>query len=81
MLPASELYHSADLVCVLSNVGDSGSNLSAVSVMAVSPEGLVRYWPSLIHDTTAVDMETDLIGSQCHSLTAFLVWMFFDVHH
>lgn len=72
MLPASELYHSADLVCVLSNVGDSGSNLSAVSVMAVSPEGLVRYWPSLIHDTTAVDMETDLIGSQCHSLTAFL---------
>lgn len=73
MLPASELHHLADLVCVMSCVGDDSSNVSAVSVMAVSPEGVVRYWPTLIHDNTAVDLETDLIGSQCHSLTAFQV--------
>lgn len=73
MLPASELYHLADLVCVMSCSGDGSSSMSGVSVMAVSPEGLVRYWPSLVHDSGAVDMETDLIGSQCHSLTAFQV--------
>ena len=70
MLPASELYHLADLVCVMSCGGDGSS---IVSVMAVSPEGLVRYWPSLVHDNAVMDMETDLIGSQCHSLTAFQV--------
>ena len=69
MLPPSELYHLADLVCVMSCSGD----VSGVSVMAVSPEGLVRYWPSIAHDSAAVDMETDLIGSQCHSITAFQV--------
>ena len=70
-LPASELYNVADLVCVMSPSGDS--NLSDVSVMAVSPEGLVRYWPSLTYDSNTVDIDTDLIGSQCHSLTAFQV--------
>ena len=75
MLPASELYHLADLVCVMSCGGDGSSNVSITSVMAVSPEGLVRYWPSLVHDNAAVDMETDLIGSQCHSLTAFQVYV------
>lgn len=66
ILPASELYHMADLVCVMDCSGD----VSGVSVMAVSPEGLVRYWPSLVNDTAVLDMETDLIGCQCHSLTA-----------
>ncbi|XP_015775013.1 PREDICTED: nuclear pore complex protein Nup133-like [Acropora digitifera] len=70
-LPASEMHHSADLICVLSSGGDGGSNVSLVSIMAASPEGLVRYWPSLIHDSAVVDMETDLMASQCHSLTAF----------
>lgn len=70
-LPASEMHYSADLICVLSSGGDSGSNVSLVSIMAASPEGLVRYWPSLIHDSAVVDMETDLMASQCHSLTAF----------
>ena len=73
MLPASELYHLADLVCVMSCAADGSSNVSSVSVMAVSPEGVVRYWPNLVYDSSAVDMETDLIGSQCHSLTAFQV--------
>lgn len=70
-MPASELYHVADLICVISPAGDS--KLSSVSVMAVSPEGLVRYWPSLTHDSNTVDVDTDLIGSKCHSLTAFQV--------
>lgn len=80
MLPASEMHYSADLICVLSSGGDSGSNVSFVSIMAASPEGLVRYWPSLIHDSAVVDMETDLMASQCHSLTAFPVWLVFVKH-
>lgn len=68
-LPASELYHVADLVCVISPTGDN--KLSSVSVMAVTPEGFVRYWPSLTHESNTVDVDTDLIGSKCHSLTAF----------
>lgn len=59
----------ADLVCVMDCSGD----VSGVSIMAVSPEGLVRYWPSLVNDTAVLDMETDLIGFQCHSLTALQV--------
>lgn len=73
MLPASELYHMADLVCVVSPCDDDSSNMSGVSVMAVSPEGMVRYWPSLTHGSSSIDLDTDLIGSQCHSLTAFQV--------
>jgi len=73
MLPASELYHTADLVCVMSPSDDESSDVSGVSVMAVSPGGMVRYWPSVIHGSSTIDMDTDLIGSQCHSLTAFQV--------
>lgn len=73
MLPASELYYTAELVCVMSPCDDESIDMSGVSVMAVSPEGMVRYWPSLIHGGSAIDMDTDLIGSQCHSLTAFQV--------
>ena len=72
-MPASELCHTADLVCVLSPCEDESCDMSGVSVMAVSPEGMVRYWPSLIHGSSAIDLDTDLIGSQCHSLTAFQV--------
>ena len=73
MLPASELYPTADLVCVMSPGDDESSDMSGVSVMAVSPEGMVRFWPSLTHGSSTIDMDTDLIGSQCHSLTAFQV--------
>lgn len=74
MLPASELYHTADLVCVMNSCDDESSDMSGISVMAVSPEGMVRYWPSLIHGSSSIDMDADLIGSQCHSLTAFQVY-------
>ena len=73
MLPASELHHTAHLVSVMSSCDDESSDMSGVSVMAVSPEGMVRYWPSLIHGSSTIDLDTDLIGSQCHLLTAFQV--------
>ena len=74
MLPASELYHTADLVCVMNACDDESNDMSGISVMAVSPEGMVRYWPSLIHGSSTIDMDTDVIGSRCHSLTAFQVY-------
>ena len=75
MLPATELYHKANLICVMAGMPTSGGGVtvSGVTVMAVSPEGMVRFWPSLVHDSNAIDMSTDLIGSHCHSLTEFQV--------
>ena len=73
-LPSTELLHSADLVCILpSYTRGDGSSISSVSILSVSPEGLVRYWPNLVHDGTTVDMNTDLVGVHCHSLSSFQV--------
>lgn len=72
-LPATELYHTANLVGVLSSGTKEGGLMSNLSVMAVSPEGVVRYWPSLVHDNLVLEMDTDLAGYECHSITAFQV--------
>lgn len=38
------------------------------SCIAVSPEGLVRYWPSIAHEGTSVEETADLQGQECDSL-------------
>uniref|UniRef100_A0A1Y1KN49 Nucleoporin Nup133/Nup155-like N-terminal domain-containing protein n=1 Tax=Photinus pyralis TaxID=7054 RepID=A0A1Y1KN49_PHOPY len=63
-LPQSDLAHRAELVSVFT------SSTSAVpSCIAVSPEGVVRYWPSVIHDGVSVEQAVDLQGQECDSLT------------
>ncbi|KAK5648850.1 hypothetical protein RI129_003742 [Pyrocoelia pectoralis] len=63
-LPQSDLAHRAELVSV------STSSASVVpSCIAVSPEGVVRYWPSVIHDGVSVEQVVDLQGQECDSLT------------
>ena len=39
------------------------------SCIAVSPEGTVRYWPSIAHEGTSVEDNADLQGQECDSLT------------
>lgn len=39
------------------------------SCIAVSPEGTVRYWPSIAHEGTSVEDSADLQGQECDSLT------------
>jgi len=39
------------------------------SCIAVSPEGTVRYWPSISHEGMSVEDNADLQGQECDSLT------------
>ncbi|XP_044746474.1 nuclear pore complex protein Nup133 [Coccinella septempunctata] len=63
-LPQSDLSHRAELVAVFLT---SGSH--APSCIAVSPEGLIRYWPSVSHEDVSIEQTIDLQGQECDSLT------------
>ncbi|XP_072378626.1 nuclear pore complex protein Nup133 [Diabrotica undecimpunctata] len=63
-LPQSDLAHRAELVSVFIN---SGSNNP--SCIAVSPEGVLRYWPAIAHEGITVEQTVDLQGQECDSLT------------
>ncbi|XP_033628946.1 nuclear pore complex protein Nup133-like [Asterias rubens] len=66
-LPPSELSHKADLVCLIPASRDNQS----VTVMAVSPEGIIRYWPNIASEGTYSESSADLNGEECFSLTQF----------
>ena len=70
VLPPTELYHSAKLVCL---VGAPGIDSRQYGVLAVSPEGLVCYWPSMMYESSPVETETELVGQEFHSLVEFQV--------
>ena len=70
VLPPTELYHSAKLVCL---VGAPGIDFRQYGVLAVSPEGLVCYWPSMMYESSPVETETELVGQEFHSLVEFQV--------
>ncbi|RWS17451.1 nuclear pore complex protein Nup133-like protein [Dinothrombium tinctorium] len=64
-LPPSDLSHKADLICLLIN-----SSAHIPGLIAVSPEGIVRYWPSIAYDGHSIETTvTDLQGQECYSLT------------
>ncbi|XP_067007277.2 nuclear pore complex protein Nup133 [Anabrus simplex] len=63
-LPRSDLAHKAQLVAVFSSQGSK-----VPSCIAVSPEGAVRYWPSISHEGVSVEDNADLQGQECDSLT------------
>ncbi|XP_049818107.1 nuclear pore complex protein Nup133 isoform X2 [Aethina tumida] len=63
-LPQSDLAHRAELVSVFL---PHGHNIPAC--IAVSPEGVVRYWPAIAHDGVTVEKSIDLQGQECDSLT------------
>lgn len=54
-LPPSELAHKADLVAVFSSESEN-----VPSCIAVSPEGTVRYWDSVAHESFFVELNADL---------------------
>ena len=51
----------------------SGSDGQNVSVMAASPEGIIRHWPSVASEGAYVEVSTELDGQECFSLTQFEV--------
>ncbi|KAK8723506.1 hypothetical protein OTU49_011745, partial [Cherax quadricarinatus] len=62
-LPPSDLAHRAQLVVVY--VANEGQ---VPSCLAVSPEGYVRFWPSIAHEGSYFEVSTELQGQECDSL-------------
>ena len=58
-----------DLVCILPHIGDSDQ----VAVMAVTPEGVVRYWGSAAQEAAYTEISLDLHGAKCASLQSMKV--------
>ena len=63
-LPPSDLAHKADLVAVFCPEADA-----LPACLAVSPEGTVRYWSSVSHENSFVEVNADLQGQECDSLS------------
>ncbi|XP_038072152.1 nuclear pore complex protein Nup133-like [Patiria miniata] len=66
-LPPSELSHKAELVCLIPASPDN----QTVAVMAASPEGIIRYWPSIASEGAYSESSAELNGEECFSLTQF----------
>lgn len=63
-LPHSDLAHRAELVSVFIHPGTYFP-----SCIAVSPEGIVRYWPAVNYEGVSIEQTVDLQGQECDSLT------------
>lgn len=68
-LPPSDLAHNADRVCVIPNVTDKQS----ASCIAVSPEGVVRYWPNIAYEGSSTEISAELRGDECACVVNFEV--------
>ena len=64
-LPPSDLSHKADLCLVYA--GPSSGQTPCC--LAVSPEGAVRYWPSIAQEGSSTEISAELHGQECCSLT------------
>ncbi|XP_048844114.1 nuclear pore complex protein Nup133 [Brienomyrus brachyistius] len=69
-LSPSELAYSADLVAISSAMPLETASVQLISVMAVCPEGTVRFWPNLAHEGTYIEAVADMGGNFCNFLTA-----------
>lgn len=65
-LPQTDLAHRAELVLVrMEEPGDA-----APACVAVSPEGIVRYWRSVAREAAFHELPVELQGQECARLTA-----------
>lgn len=72
-LPDRECKYTADLVVVSAAAGPLEMvSVQAISVLAVSDEGLARLWPSLAQEGNYTDTEVDL-GHLCNFVVAVQV--------
>nr|XP_045599010.1 nuclear pore complex protein Nup133-like [Procambarus clarkii]XP_045599011.1 nuclear pore complex protein Nup133-like [Procambarus clarkii] len=62
-LPPSDLAHRAQLVVVY-----AANEGQVPSCIAASPEGFVRFWPSIAHEGSYNEVSTELQGQECDSL-------------
>ncbi|XP_075222739.1 nuclear pore complex protein Nup133 isoform X2 [Lycorma delicatula] len=66
-LPPSDIAHCAHLVAVYT----TGTN-QMPSCIAVSPGGVIHYWPSIAHESSCIEANTDLQGQECDCLKLIL---------
>uniref|UniRef100_A0A1B6E0K1 Nucleoporin Nup133/Nup155-like N-terminal domain-containing protein n=1 Tax=Clastoptera arizonana TaxID=38151 RepID=A0A1B6E0K1_9HEMI len=66
-LPPSDLAHKAHLVAVYIT-----QSSQMPCCLAVSPEGLVRYWSSIAHESSWIESNADLHGQECDFLQLIL---------
>lgn len=69
-LPTSEFAYSADLVAVTSPSPLETASVQSISVMAVAPEGTVRFWPSLSHEGNYIEALADMGENLCNFVVA-----------
>ncbi|KAJ8724193.1 hypothetical protein PYW07_008173 [Mythimna separata] len=62
-LPQTDLAHKADLVVLFYMEG-----AQMPSCIGVSPEGTVRYWPSVGQEGVYIDVSCELAGQECEKL-------------
>lgn len=68
-LPPSDLAHSAERVCVIPSDNDS----QPAACVAVSPEGVVRYWPNIAFESSTAEISAELRGEECAKVINFQV--------
>ncbi|XP_076463530.1 nuclear pore complex protein Nup133-like [Babylonia areolata] len=66
-LPPSDLAHSAARVCVLA----AASEGQPTACVAVSPEGIVRYWPNIAYEASTAEVSAELKGEECGCVVNF----------
>ncbi|XP_059050828.1 uncharacterized protein LOC131845754 [Achroia grisella] len=66
-LPQTDLAHKADLFALFYRHEDEpGPQMP--SCIGVSPEGIVRYWPSIGQEGVYTDVSAELAGQECEQL-------------
>ncbi|XKL69512.1 hypothetical protein PGB90_007281 [Kerria lacca] len=62
-LPPSDLAYSANIISVFTLYGQQ-----IVSCIAVSPEGLIRYWPNISNEGISIESNANLQGQECETV-------------
>lgn len=65
-MPPSGLTQKAQLVSVTPSKSNGG--VMPPSCLAVTPEGVVRYWANVAHQNSYVESSVELQGQECCSL-------------
>jgi len=66
-LPPSDLAHSAERVCVIPSEVEG----QPAACVAVSPEGVVRYWPKIAFESSTAEISAELKGEECARVINF----------
>ncbi|KAL2086993.1 hypothetical protein ACEWY4_018052 [Coilia grayii] len=69
-LPPSEFAYSADLLSISSSNPLDSAPIQSICVLAVSPEGTARFWPSLAHEGSYVETSAELGENLCNFVAA-----------